>query len=681
MFSMFGKKELSVPVGEAKPGETAPRRHIDAKDAPWDYPENNKDINTIYALVQWAAKEYGANNAMGWRTVLDVHEETKQVTKLIEGKQEKVAKKWQYFELSSYKYISFNQLAGVVSDYGAGLIHLGVKPNGEERFHIYAQTSAQWLQTAFALNSHGIPIVTAYDTLGESGLTHSLLETNTVGIFTDNAIIHTLVNPLQKAKNIRIIIHKDPITDPQHDKEVQAVLKVRPDIKFYSLNDVVSLGKEHPCAAHPPKPEDVALIMYTSGSAGNPKGVILLNETVIAGVAGVTGNITRKIITSKDRLLAFLPLAHILELTFELCTIFWGGILGYGAVKTLTDESVRNCLGDIREFQPTIMVAVPAVWENVRKGVLRKVKELPPLVQKIFWAAYNTKLKLSSYGLPTPFVDNLVFKKIRAATGGQLRYAFNGGAPLATDTQAFVSNLICPLIIGYGLTETNANTSVMAPANFSIGTQGEPTHAVTIKLVDSNGYEAKNNQGELLIKGKPVMPRYFENEELTKEAFTEDGYFRTGDIAEWTPNGQIKIIDRKKNLVKTLNGEYVAIERLESIYRTNHYVGNICVYADETKIKPTAIVVPLEKSVHQLCQEMSIDIHEDVAHNPKIKQTIERSLMQTAKEQGLTGTDVLQGVVISKIEWSPQNGYLTSAQKLQRHKIIEDNKDDIAKLY
>lgn len=677
------RKVFAVPVGEGKPGETAPYRNVGAKDGLWESPGKIKDVYTIYDLFQWAIKQHGPNQVMGWRTVLDVHEETTEVTKKVDGKPTKVQKQWQFFELSPYKYITYNQLANVVSDYAAGLLHIGMKPSGEDRLHLYGQTSAQWLQSALAANSQGIPCVTAYDTLGEEGLTHSMLQTSTAAIFVDNNILDTLINPIKKADKIRYIIHRDPIQNRDSDETVLKIKEVRPDIELYSYNEVIALGRANPAPAHPPKAEDVALIMYTSGSTGPPKGVVLLNKTVVAGVAGVTGNIHTKIITKKDRILAFLPLAHILEFTVEMACLYWGACLGYGTVKTISDVSVKNCKGDIREFQPTIMTGVPAVWESVKKGMLAKIKENPAIVQKVFWGAYHAKLGLSKMGLPAPFVDSVIFKKIKDATGGHLRYVLSGGAAISQETQQFISNLVCPVIIGYGLTETNANACLMTPASLQIGVTGEPTHAVEIKLVDVEeaGYFAKNKQGEIYIRGPCVSPYYYDNEEETKKAYTEDGYFQTGDIGEWTENGVLRIIDRRKNLVKTQNGEYIAIEKLESIYRSSPFVQDIMVYADESKVKPIAVVVPLERTVNSFCDENNIERHEDVAHEPEVVKAITKSLQDTGKEAGLKGIEIIAGVVISPTIWTPQNGYLSSAQKLQRKKILAENKAAIEKVY
>lgn len=673
----------TVEVGPANPGETAPRRNIGAKDGAWKYPDNNPKMDTIYNLVKWAVNEYPTLKAMGSRSVVDIHEEEKMVSKKVDGKVTQVPKKWKFFQLSGYSYITYPELLSTIDTYAAGLIHLGIKPKGAENFHIYAQTSAKWLQTALALNANAIPAATAYDTLGEEGLTHALTETGSVGVFCDNEILGSLAKPLKKATNVRLIIVADTIKNIEQDKSAKAIWEVNPDIKIISYDDVLALGKEHPVEPITPAPEDVALIMYTSGSTGAPKGVVLTNANVVGAVAGISGNISHDVIPPGSRLLAYLPLAHILEFTFELAVLFWGGVLGYGSVRTISDVSVRQSKGDIAEFKPNVMVGVPAVWETVRKGIMSKINELPAFTQKIFWAAYRTKLRLMNHNLPCPFVDNLIFKKIKEATGGQLRIVMNGGASVSRVSQEFITTLLGPMIIGYGLTETNAMCCLMSPKSFSFDDTGELTHTVTVKLVDvpEAGYFAKDGQGEVYIKSPAVAREYYKNEKETREAFTDDGYFRTGDIGKWTANGHLKLIDRRKNLVKTLNGEYIAIEKLESIYRSNKYILNLCVYADEQRVKPIAIIVPNPAAIHTLAKELDVDHHEDVAHDPKLKQAIQKSIIQTGQESGLRGIELILGIVVSTQEWTPQNGFLTSAQKLNRKKILEDNKEAIEKLY
>jgi len=180
---------------------------------------------------------------------------------------------------------------------------------------------------------------------------------------------------------------------------------------------------------------------------------ILLSHAVVTGVDVIVG----PYVGPGDGLLTYLPLAHILEYVFENAVLYWGGTMGYGNAKTLSDASVRNCKGDIREFKPTILVGVPAVWESVKKGIEAKVAASNAVVRNMFWAAMAAKSFLLSTGLPgTGILDAVVFNKIRDATGGKLRICMNGGGPIAKDTQRFISMAITPMISGYGLTETSA---------------------------------------------------------------------------------------------------------------------------------------------------------------------------------------------------------------------------------
>lgn len=692
---------LTVKVGEAKPGETAPRRKTSQKDGALERPLDSK-ATTIPEFLEECVKRNGDRKAMGWRELIDTHVEVKQVTKVIDGKEQQVDKEWVFFENSPYKFITYPKLLSLVQNYGKGLVELGLTPNQSSKLHIFSSTTQKWLQTFFAAQTQSIPVVTAYDTLGESGLTHSLVQTESDAIFTENALLSQLINPLKKATSIKYIIHSEAI-DP-NDKRmngsfysnaksaVDQILEIRPDVKFISYDEVLKLGESS--NVQPPSninPEDLACIMYTSGSTGDPKGVVISHENVIAAVGGISTNAGRDLVSPNDRIIAFLPLAHIFELAFELAAIWWGGCLGYANVKTLTDASCRNCQSDLAEFKPTIMVGVAAVWESVRKGVLGKVKQMSPLIQKIFWTAFKAKSTLSNYSIPGASVFDIIFKKVKAATGGELRVVLNGGSPLSKDAQVFITTLIAPMLIGYGLTETCANTTILEHQHFEYGVAGTLTGAITAKLVDVSdaGYFAKNNQGEVLLKGKCITKEYYKNEKETKEAFTEDGWFQTGDIGEWTSNGALAIIDRKKNLVKTLNGEYIALEKLESVYRSNPIVLNICCYADQSKVKPIAIILPNESHFKSFLVEEKIysDLElktKDLSYlcdDAKVIKAVNKSLIQTGKSQGLKGIELIQSAVILDDEWTPQNGFVTSAQKLQRKKILASCQDKVDAAY
>jgi long-chain acyl-CoA synthetase len=336
--------------------------------------------------------------------------------------------------------------------------------------------------------------------------------------------------------------------------------------------------------------------------------------------------------------------------------------LGYGNPRTLTDASVRNCVGDIRELKPTILVGVPAVWEAVKKGIMTKVSAGSAITQHVFWAALALKGFLLDHGLPgSGVLDSIVFNKVKDATGGRLRITLVGGGPISKETQRFLSMSIAPMIIGYGLTETTAMGVIMDPFEWTDKAIGAPTPAVEVKLVDyaEAGYFSKNNppQGELWIRGASVMSGYWQNDEETKEAVAPGGWFKTGDICEFDHKGHIKIIDRKKNLVKTLNGEYIALEKLESTYRSVPVVNNICVYASEKYTKPVAIIVPIEPALKKLAKANGIEEKdlEELIHDKKLQKIVLNELLKKGRESGLRGMELLDGVVLADEEWTPQN--------------------------
>ncbi|CAI4049039.1 hypothetical protein N7582_004549 [Saccharomyces uvarum] len=689
-------EQYSIEVGKAaNEHETPPRRNIRVKNQPIIRPLGSS-ASTLYEFALESFTRGGKKNGMAWRDIIDIHETKKTVVKKVDGKDVPMEKLWLYYELSPYHHMTYEEMIRVMHDVGRGLVKVGVKPNGEDKFHIFASTSHKWMKTFLGCMSQGIPVVTAYDTLGESGLIHSMVETESSAIFTDNQLLANLVVPLQSAKDIKVVIHNEHI-DPNDKRQggklykaakvaVDKIREVRPDIKIYTFNEIIAIGRKakNEVELHLPKPKDLACIMYTSGSTGTPKGVVLTHYNIVAGIGGV-GHSVYGWINSSDRVIAFLPLAHIFELTFEFESFYWNSVLGYANPKTLTSASTHNCEGDLVEFKPTLMVGVAAVWETVRKGILAKIKELPTLSQKLFWSIYALKEK----NVPcTGPLTRFIFRKIREATGGQLKYIMNGGSAISVDAQRFLSNVLCPMLIGYGLTECVANACVLEPDHFlEFGIAGDLVGTMTAKLVDVEelGYFAKNNQGELLLKGAPVLSEYYKNPEETANALTDDGWFRTGDIAEWTSRGQVKIIDRKKNLVKTLNGEYIALEKLESVYRSNSYVHNVCVYADETRLKPIGIVVPNLEPLTKLAISLGImnsgENIESYIHDKKLQDAVCKDMIATAKAQGLNGIELLCGIVFYEEEWTPENGLVTSAQKLRRRDILAAVMPDVKKVF
>lgn len=512
---------------------------------------------------------------------------------------------------------------------------------------------------AHAAASQSITIVTAYDTLGEEGLRHSLVQTESKAIFLDAALLKTLGRCLKDAKSIKSVIYN---TNEEPKKEdLEKIKSEHPELNVLSFEELRQAGENNMVDPVPPAPEDLACIMYTSGSTGPPKGVLLRHKAVVAAMAGVQ-TIMGAYITPGESLLTYLPQAHILEFVFENICLFWGGIMGYGNPKTLSDTSVRNCKGDIREFKPTILVGVPAVWESVKKGVIGKVNAGSPIVRNMFWGAMAAKQFMMNSGLPgSGILDSIVFKKLKDATGGRLRICMNGGGPIAKDTQKFISLAITPMISGYGLTETTAMGALQDPMAWDPNALGDIPGAIEVKLVDfpDAGYFTTNNpaQGEIWIRGATVTEGYLDNEKETKDSITPDGWFMSGDIGQFNANGHLQIIDRKKNLVKTLNGEYIALEKLESVYRAATVVGNICVYAAQDKSKPIAIIVPVEPALQKLAAANGIKEGslETLVHDKKLNKIVLKELQKAGREGGLAGIEIIDGVVLSEDEWTAQN--------------------------
>lgn len=269
----FSKEVAGV---QAAAGETVPRRNPDLLDTLVSKP--SAEIQTTYDVVMNAAAKYGNAKALGTRKLIKTHKETKKIKKIIDGKETEVDKVWTYFELSGYSYRSFTDYQKMVLAIGSGLRNLGLVKY--DRVHIFAATSAHWLGMSHGAASQTMPIVTAYDTLGEEGLKHSLVATGAKAIFLDPHLLPNIVNPLKEAKEIKFVIYNtEHDVNPQH---VKLMNEAHPGVRVISIDELIKLGTDSPVEPVPPAPEDLCCIMYTSGSTGTPKGVPLKHKNVIA---------------------------------------------------------------------------------------------------------------------------------------------------------------------------------------------------------------------------------------------------------------------------------------------------------------------------------------------------------------------------------------------------------------
>ncbi|KAJ3414882.1 long-chain fatty acid-CoA ligase [Chytridiales sp. JEL 0842] len=669
-------------VGEpANPNEGAPRRSVLSKELLTN-PEPS--IKTLYDILERGNRLNPNRIILGARHLVRIVEEEKLVTKVVAGVETKETKKWRFFELSKYEWYNYRETFDIVHTQGSGLRALGLKAG--DKLTIFAATSRDWLMMALTCFTQNLTVTTAYDTLGEEGLTYSLNECEVTTLFTNADLLPMVHKITPKVSTLKNVIYNGEATPAVLEK----LKSTYPHLKVLNLEALRAMGTLQPADPVKPAPEDLACIMYTSGSTGVPKGVMLSHSNIVAGVTGGRCLLTG-IITSEEYYLGYLPLAHILEFTVEFTCLYEGIAIGYGSVRTLTDASVRNCLGDIRELRPTVMAGVPAVWESIRKGVISKLRETNK--QKIFDFVFELKWLFITLGLPTGIFDAIVFNKIKAQTGGRLKIALSGGAPLPKSTQKFLTVCVCPVVSGYGLTECCAILSIQSPQQIEkLGVVGAPLPSGEVKLVDvpDTTYSSRNRprpQGEVWLRGGTVMKGYYKQPQLTAETLTEDGWLMTGDIGEWLPDGNLVIIDRKKNLVKLANGEYIALEKLESVYKTSPYVQNICVYGDSEQPYCVALVQPVEKEVVYYCKANNLfrdpenmELSDLVAH-PEVSKAVVESLKEVAKKVDLKPAEIVQAVFVAGEEWTPQNGLLTAAMKLKRKDLVKHYMPQIDKMY
>jgi long-chain acyl-CoA synthetase len=267
---------LEVPGCEPVQGETIPRRNVNTVNKLVEIPAPG--VRTTFEIVKFSAEKYGNAKALGSRKLIKTHQETRKVKKVIDGEEQEVDKNWTYFELSGYHYLSFKEYEKLTLQIGSGLRQLGLLK--DDRVHIYAATSAHWLAVAHGAASQSMPIVTAYDTLGEAGLTHSLVATGSKVIFLDPHLLTSLIKPLTEAKELKYVIwNSDHDVKPEH---IEQLKKAHGHLIIKSFEELRELGEANPVEPVPPQPEDLCCIMYTSGSTGTPKGVALKHKNVLA---------------------------------------------------------------------------------------------------------------------------------------------------------------------------------------------------------------------------------------------------------------------------------------------------------------------------------------------------------------------------------------------------------------
>ncbi|KAM4728255.1 long-chain-fatty-acid--CoA ligase 3b [Anableps anableps] len=631
-------------------------------------------VDTLDKMFEYAARRFPNRDCLGTREVLSEEDELQPNGKVFK----KVI-------LGNYNWLTYEEAYHAAKCFGSGLAALNQKPH--HNIAIFCETRAEWVIAAQACFMNNFPLVTLYATLGPKAITHGLNETEVTHIITSKDLLQSRLKAiLCDVPRLQYVIVVDIKPTSWSD--------MPRGITIYNMEAVKELGSKpvHIDRRHP-EPSDIAVIMYTSGSTGIPKGVMISHGNLIAGIAGMAERIPN--LNETDTYIGYLPLAHVLELSAELVCISHGCRIGYSSPQTLADQSSKikkGSKGDTSVLKPTLMASVPEIMDRIYKNVMTKVDEMSKFQKTLFVLAYNYKMEQISKGYSTPLCDRLVFNRVRSLLGGNTRVLLSGGAPLSAATQRFMNVcMCCPVGQGYGLTETCGAGTISDLWDYSTGRVGAPLvcSEITLKDWEEGGYHSTdkpNPRGEILIGGPNVTMGYYKSEGKNHEDFFVDAkgqrWFCTGDIGEFHPDGCLKIIDRKKDLVKLQAGEYVSLGKVEAVLKNCPLIDNICAYANSEESYVISFVVPNHKQLMGLAEQMQIKgTWEELCNNPLMEREVLRIITEAAISGKLERFEIPKKIRLSAEPWTPETGLVTDAFKLKRKELKTHYQEDIERMY
>ncbi|GAB6031144.1 hypothetical protein CHUAL_007947 [Chamberlinius hualienensis] len=626
-----------------------------------DFSLHIKSMKTMYHLFETAVEKYQMYKILGTREILQEDDETQP--------NGRVFKK---FYLGDYMWDSYDKVSYRVNSFAKALHKLGIKP--KDNVVLFAETRAEWIIACIACFKSNITVTTLYANLGDDALVHGINETESSLVITSYDLLSKLDPNLSKTKVKRVIC-----MEGFHKLEFKGL---NPNVTFNSFSQIEEIGQEIPddeFDVAPPTPDDTAIIMYTSGSTGVPKGVIITQKNLVSALSAFSNIVNFK--PMEDIYIAYLPLAHVLELLAEFMAIAVAIPIGYSSPLTLTDKSSkvkRGCQGDASILQPTFMATVPLILDRMFKTANDAVNDKGgKFIKGFFDFAFNYKLKYIQKGYDTPFLNRIVFNRLKRLLGGQLRLMATGGAPLSPDTQNYIKVCVSPLIQAYGLTETCAVATGQLTSDLKVGRVGVPLPSCEIMLAnwDEGNYHVTDKpypRGEVIIGGDHVSPGYYKLGK-TDDFFEKDGkrWFRSGDIAEIQADGSFKIIDRKKDLLKLQFGEYVSLGKVEAELKTIIIVDNVCMYGESTKDYMVALIVPNQRALIELGKklEKADKTFEQLCNDPDINKEVQKQILDQSKKAKLQKFEIPEKIKLVKEVWLPDNDLVTAAYKLKRRNI------------
>ena len=562
--------------------------------------------------------------------------------------------------------LSYREVGEMVETFAYGLADLGVKQ--EDKVAILSCNNPRWAMSDYAIACLGAVSVTIYPNLIPSQIEFILVHSDAKYVITENS---------EQTEKITSIMDSCP--------HLLGAIVMDDSVKnkkgVFGYDNILRKGKNFRAKADfdfreragKVKPDDLLTLVYTSGTTGDPKGVMLTHRNLVSNVIACREAIHAD---TTDRFLSFLPLSHCFERNVGHYAPFSAGCVIYYA------EGIDELARDMAEVRPTVMASVPRLFEKMHGKVTEKVNSDSWLKQKLFrWAmgvGGEVTRQMQEKGRTGGFLrakfglaDRLVLSKIRKKVGGDLRFFFSGGAPLSREIGEFFSTANLPIIEGYGLTETSPVITCNREGDCRYGTVGLLLNGVEVRI---------EKDGEILCRGDNVMKGYYKDPEATKEVMDPDGWFRTGDIGEFDRDGYLMITDRKKNLLVTSTGKNIAPVPLENALGLSKFVEHSVVLGNNLKYV-SCIIIPSFPALEKWASEHDISAADrsKLLEHPKVKELYENEVKGAMKE--FAGYERVKKFSLIVDEWTVENGMLTPTLKVKRRLVQKRYADVIEDMY
>ncbi|RDV37004.1 long-chain fatty acid--CoA ligase [Bradymonadaceae bacterium TMQ3] len=558
----------------------------------------------------------------------------------------------------SYKWTSYGEFGVQVEQFRGALADMGVQKG--DTVAVIANNRVEWAVGAYATYSLGARYCPMYEAQLVKDWTYILRDSGAKVALVANQVIYDQVKPLiDELDSLERVIYFDGPRDSED-----------------SYQTLLDHGAKTPAAVVHPDEDDVCGFIYTSGTTGDPKGVLLSHKNIMSNVNGVHQLLE---IGPDDVSLSFLPWAHSFGQVVELhCLLSMGAALGIA-------ENVNTIIENLSEVRPTLLFAVPRIFNRIYNGVQQKMEAEGGIKQMLFTqgmanseALRGMRERGESGGLTAmmnKFYDKLVFSKVRARFGGRLKYAFSGGAALSPEVARFIDNLNITVYEGYGLTETSPIATCNSPANRKIGSVGRPIPGVAITIADVEGYPS--GTGEICVKGPNVMQGYHNLPEQTAKVLDEDGTFHTGDLGRVDEDGFVWILGRVKEQYKLENGKYVVPGPIEEQLKLSPYVNQVMVEGTNKAYNVALIVVDLE-NLGSWADKNGVPRDELLTH-PKVKELYQKEIDRVSAS--LKGYERPKRFALIEEEFSADNDMLTPKLSVKRRVVMARYGDMINNLY